>query len=65
VIGDSGVRVQLIWVIEKDHSPAEFGTLASAEGRLSPATPLLTAQATAFIRSYLAPAPAPSCGSGG
>ncbi len=57
VIGEAGGRVRIIWVIEKDHSPVEFGTLEYAEGKLSSEnfseTPLLTAQATAFIRSYL------------
>lgn len=53
VIGDTGGRVRIIWVIEKDHSPLEFGMLEYADGRLSPTTPLLTAQATAFVRSYL------------
>jgi hypothetical protein len=57
VIGDTGGHVRIIWVIEKDHSPVEFGMLEYAEGKLSSenfsATPLLTAQATAFIRSYL------------
>jgi hypothetical protein len=57
VIGDSRVRVEVIWVIEKDHSPVEFGTLDYADGKLSSESfsvpPLLTAQATAFIRGYL------------
>jgi hypothetical protein len=57
VIGDAGGRVRIIWVIEKDHSPLEFGTLEYAEGELAfenfSATPLLTAQAAAFVRSYL------------
>jgi hypothetical protein len=57
VSGDAGGRVRIIWIIEKDHAPVEFGTLDYAEGKLSSenfsATPLLTAQATAFIRSYL------------
>jgi hypothetical protein len=57
VIGDACGRVRIIWVMEKDHSPVEFGTLEYADSKLSSqtfsATPLLTAQATAFIRSYL------------
>jgi len=57
VIDNAGGRVRIIWVIEKDHSPVEFGTIDYAEGELSSesssATPLLTAQATAFIRGYL------------
>jgi hypothetical protein len=53
VTGDTGGRLQILWVIEKDHSPVEFGALEYAEGTLSRATPLLTAQATAFVRSYL------------
>jgi hypothetical protein len=57
VIGDDGGRVRIIWVIEKDHSPVEFGTMDYADGELSSkrssATPLLAAQATAFIHSYL------------
>jgi hypothetical protein len=57
VIGDASGRVRITWVIEKDHSPLEFGTLEYAEGKLASenfsTTPLLTAQATAFIRSYL------------
>jgi hypothetical protein len=57
VVGDAGDRVRIIWLIEKDHSPVEFGTLEYAEGKLSSETfsptPLLTAQANAFIRSYL------------
>jgi hypothetical protein len=46
--------MRILWIVEKDHSPQEFGTLECIEGRLSPAPPLLAAQATAFIRSYLA-----------
>lgn len=57
VLSDTGGRVRIIWVIEKDHSPVEFGALEYAGGQLSSenssATPLLTAQATAFIRAYL------------
>jgi hypothetical protein len=57
VIGDAAGRVRIIWVMEQDHSPVEFGTLEYAEGKLSSEnffpTPLLTAQAIAFIRSYL------------
>jgi hypothetical protein len=57
VISDAAGRVRIIWVMEKDHSPGEFGTLEYAEGELSSenfsATPLLPAQAIAFIRSYL------------
>ena len=57
VTGDADGRVRIIWVIEKDHSPLEFGTLEYAEGKLAfenfSAAPLLTAQATAFIRGYL------------
>lgn len=57
VIGDTGGRVRIVWVIEKDHSPVEFGALEYADGKLAfenfSATPLLTAQATAFIHSYL------------
>ena len=57
VIGDAGGCVRIIWVIEKDHAPVEFGTLEYAVGKLSfenfSTAPLLTAQATAFIRSYL------------
>jgi hypothetical protein len=53
ITGDADGRVQIVWVIEKDHSPAEFGTLEYAGGRLSSAGPLLAAQANAFINSYL------------
>lgn len=48
---DASDRVHLIWVIEKDHAPVEFGTLASVEESLSIAPPLLGAQARAFLRS--------------
>jgi len=54
VIGDAGGRTRIVWVIETDHSPVEFGTLDYADGSISATTPLLAAQATAFVRGYLA-----------
>src|SRR5277367_5124793 len=54
VIRDAGGRVRIVWIIEKDHSPVEFGTLEYADGSISAAAPLLAAQATAFVRGYLA-----------
>jgi hypothetical protein len=57
VSGNAEERLRIVWIVEKDCSPVEFGTLDYAGGKLSSenfsATPLLTAQATAFIRSYL------------
>jgi hypothetical protein len=52
VSGETEGRVQLVWILEKSHAPAEFGTLEYAAGRISDAGPLLSAQATAFLRSY-------------
>ncbi len=54
VIDDTGGWVKITWVTEKDHVPVEFGTLEYREGQLSGASPLLTAQALAFVKSYVA-----------
>lgn len=57
-------RLQITWAIERDHSPIEFGTFEyvaapeGGDGKLSLGNALgnalLTAQALAFVRSYLA-----------
>ncbi len=44
--------LQLRWVIEKDHMPVEFGSIASTEASLAIAPELLAAQARAFIQSH-------------
>jgi hypothetical protein len=62
VIDDTGGCVKITWVIEKDHAPVEFGTLEYREGQLSEASPLLTAQALAFVKGYVAEADAKSLG---
>jgi hypothetical protein len=53
VTDDKGGLIKITWVIETDHSPVEFGTLEYCEGQLSEASPLLTAQASAFVSSYV------------
>jgi len=57
ITGDAGARVQLVYIIERNHAPAEFGSLAYAvdEARFVEAHPseLLSAQARAFVESYL------------
>jgi hypothetical protein len=52
ITNDAGGTLRILWIIEKDHSPVEFGAIEYAEGKLSPASPLLTAQAIAFVRSH-------------
>jgi hypothetical protein len=47
----------IVYVVEKDHAPVEFGTLeyAVADARLdgSPISDVLVQQARAFLESYL------------
>jgi len=47
-------EVQIVWVLERNHAPAEFGTLAYFDGRIiapsCAAAPLLVEQAEAFVR---------------
>jgi hypothetical protein len=55
--GNAEGNLRIVWIVEKNCSPVEFGTLEYAGDKLSSesfsAAPLLTAQATAFVRSYL------------
>jgi hypothetical protein len=57
VANDKGGLIKITWVIEKDHSPVEFGTLEYCEGKLLDARSiggtLLATQASAFIESYV------------
>ncbi len=57
VTHDVGPRVSLTYVIEKDHSPLEFGTLEYAveDARLDGPhmSDVLVQQARAFLESYL------------
>jgi hypothetical protein len=57
VTGDTPTRLSVVYVVEKDHAPVEFGTLeytideSSFEG--SRVSDILTQQARAFLESYL------------
>ena len=57
VTDDSPARLSVVYVVEKDHTPAEFGTLeyTVADARLagSPIGDVLAHQARAFLESYL------------
>ncbi|HEV8415857.1 MAG TPA: hypothetical protein VGQ49_19860 [Bryobacteraceae bacterium] len=57
VTEDSPARLVIVYVVEKDHAPVEFGTLeyAVADARLdgSPISDVLVQQARAFLESYL------------
>ncbi len=47
-------ELQIVWVVERDHAPAEFGTLAYLDGKIiapsCDAAPLLIEQAEAFVK---------------
>jgi hypothetical protein len=57
ITSDDAVHVRLVYIVEKDHAPAEHGALeyALAEARLDgpPTSELLALQARAFLESYL------------
>jgi hypothetical protein len=57
VTDDTATRVSVVYVVEKDHAPAEFGTLEYAieESRLEGPhiSDVLVQQARAFLESYL------------
>jgi hypothetical protein len=57
VTDDTPARLLVVYVVEKDHAPAEFGTLEYnvADARLdgSPLSDVLIQQARAFLESYL------------
>jgi hypothetical protein len=57
VTDDSPARLLVVYVVEKDHAPAEFGTLEYwiADARLdgSVISDVLALQARAFLESYL------------
>ena len=57
VTGQTSSRLSMIYVVEKDHAPAEHGTLEFALADLSLAGPpigdVLAQQARAFVESYL------------
>jgi hypothetical protein len=57
VTADSPGRLSVVYVVEKDHAPAEFGTLEYIvkDARLggSPIGDVLAHQARAFLESYL------------
>ena len=57
VTAETPNRLSVIYVVEKDHAPAEFGTLEYAvdDARLNGAaiSPVLVQQARAFLESYL------------
>lgn len=55
-LSDTGGRLRLIYIIEKNHAPAESGTLeySLAEARLEvDPSRLLAVQGQAFVQSYL------------
>ena len=58
ITAEEPLRLRLVYVLEKDHAPAEFGTLefSVVENALvaPPADSRLTRQAEAFVRSHLA-----------
>ncbi len=47
VVSDRDGQVQLVYVLEKDHSPVKHGLLDNA-----PVSELLSSQARAFLQSY-------------
>jgi hypothetical protein len=53
---DDGASLSILWVAERDHHPCSHGSLdyllADAAFR-EPAEPVLTAQAQAYVQSYL------------
>jgi hypothetical protein len=57
ITGDEAGRVRLVYIVEKDHAPAEHGALeygvaeASLDGPRT--SELLAQQARAFLESYL------------
>ncbi|MGH9591539.1 MAG: hypothetical protein ACRD5L_00500 [Bryobacteraceae bacterium] len=57
VTGDDDGLIRLVYIVERDHAPAEHATLeyAVAEARLDgpPTSDLLARQAQAFLESYL------------
>jgi hypothetical protein len=57
VTGDTTARLSVVYVVEKDHAPIEFGTLEYliADARLDGPhiSDVLTLQARAFLESYL------------
>ena len=57
VTDDTAVRLSVVYVVEKDHAPTEFGTLeyliADAHLDGPPISDVLTQQARAFLESYL------------
>jgi hypothetical protein len=57
VTEDSAAKLVVVYVVEKDHAPAEFGTLeySIADARLNgpPISNVLVQQAQAFLESYL------------
>ena len=48
-------EVRMVWVVERNHAPAEFGTLAYLDGKIiapsCAAAPLLVEQALAFVQA--------------
>jgi len=57
ITGETRNRLVVVYVVEKDHAPAEFGTLEFAidDARLDgpPISGVLAQQARAFLESYL------------
>jgi hypothetical protein len=57
VTDDTPAKLLVVYVVEKDHAPAEFGTLEYliADARLDgpPISDVLAQQARAFLESYL------------
>ena len=57
ITGDTRTTLSVVYVVEKDHAPAEHGTLeyAIADARLEgpPIGEILAQQARAFLESYL------------
>jgi hypothetical protein len=57
VTDDAPTRLSVVYVVEKDHAPVEFGTLeyliADARLNKAPISDILAHQARAFLESYL------------
>jgi hypothetical protein len=51
---ESASVIRIVWIVERAHAPAEFGTLAYFDGKITApscaAAPLLAEQAKAFVR---------------
>ena len=55
ITGDTGGRIRLVYIVEKDHAPASHGVLEFPESgeKITGVSYLLAEQAKAFLESYL------------